>query len=63
MTQQQIFKFMNEMLITNTSPRNNEFWVSTDIYSQLNTNKYLHYNIYTSDLIPEDTMYLGKMYL
>ena len=62
MTQDKIFEFMHKMLIQNEAPHANEFWVSKDIYSQLNTDHYLHYKIYTSELIPKDTMYLGKMF-
>mgnify|MGYP000913746699 CR=1 FL=1 len=62
MTEEKIHTFMHKMLVANTAPHANEFWVSSDIYLQLNTFKYLHCNIYTSELIPEDTMYLGKMF-
>ena len=57
-----IFNFINEMISLNKDKENNEIWVSSDIKVKLNGLKeYKGYKIYSSLLMPNDYMVIGKM--
>mgnify|MGYP003648494435 CR=1 FL=1 len=58
-----IFNFINEMIVLNTCKLYDELWVSTDIKAKLGSLKeYKGYKIYHSVLLPDDYMAIGKMY-
>ena len=64
MDKQEAINILDEMI--EAIPKDNkditEFWCSTEIYSALDIKEYKQFKIYTSNLIPLDTIYGGKMY-
>ena len=58
-----IFKSIDEMIAINICDLNDEIWVSSDIKDKIGDLKeYKGYKIYSSVLMPNDYMIIGKMY-
>ena len=62
MKENEILSIIDEMIILNNNKDNDELWVSPDILINLSISEYKGYKIYTSELMPEDYMIIGKMY-
>jgi len=62
MNQEEILSKVDEMILLNKNKENDELWVSPDIFINLNISEYRGYKIYTSHIMPEDYMVIGKSY-
>lgn len=61
MNQEEILSKVDKMILLNKNKENDELWVSPDIFINLNISEYRGYKIYTSNIMQEDYMVIGKM--
>ena len=61
MNQEEILAEVDEMILLNKNKENDELWVSPNIFINLSISEYRGYKIYTSKLMPEDYMVIGKL--
>jgi len=53
---------LDKMIALNKNQFDDEIWISTDIYKHLTIKEYKGYKLYTSVLMPNEYMIIGKMY-
>ena len=63
MSKSEIIKILDEMILSKPelAPLN-QFWMSAEYYKILGLGIYKGYEIYSSLLIPENSIYLGEMF-
>ena len=62
MNKEEILNVMSNMIKLNNNVVNDEIWISTDLFTELDITEYKGYKLYTSVLMPDDYMIIGKMF-
>jgi hypothetical protein len=62
MNKEKVLTIMNDLIKLNNNVEKDEIWMSLDLFAELDIEEYKGYKLYTTVLLPNDYMIIGKMF-